>query len=190
MAIVGPGGAGSADEAIRGGADLVQVRARDLGSRDLTSLVRGVIAQTGAAGRVIVNSRPDIAEITGAKGVHLPESGLDVKEVRRVFPGLSVSVSRHDRVGLERARDEGADFAILGPVFPTPGKEDRALGLFRLRELLHGIGLPVLVVGGMSPVNAADAVRAGASGVVAIRPFAIESTARSTAADFRLALDN
>lgn len=189
MAIVGPDGALSAGLAIRGGADLVQVRAKQLRVLELAVLVREVIAEVGAADRVIVNSRPDIAELVGASGVHLPESGLDPRRVRRSFPGLVIGVSRHDRPGLERALGEGADFAILGPVFETPGKEGRALGLARFQEILLGLNVPVLAVGGVTPDNVAAVIASGARGIVAIRPFADPETASAAARAFRVALD-
>ena len=166
----------------------MQVRAKELTSRGLLALVRGVIAEAGGGERILINSRPDLAELTGAAGVHLPESGLDPRSVRRSFPGLLIGVSRHDRSGLERARDEGADFAIVGPVYPTPGKEDRELGEARLRDMLLGAALPVLVVGGITPSNAPRLRGIGARGVAAIRPFAL-SEAASSASAFRAALD-
>ncbi len=189
MAIVGSGGALSAGRAVRGGADLIQVRAKGLAGRDLADLVRAVIAEVGGADRVIVNSRADIAEMTGARGVHLPESGLDPRAVRRAFPGLAIGVSRHDRPGLERAVGEGADYVILGPVFGTPGKEAAALGLVRFREILFGAPLPVLAVGGIVPENAGSLIEQGAIGVAAIRPFADPGAASGRAESFRSVLD-
>ena len=190
MAIIGPGGGLSAGQAIRGGADLVQVRAKGLSSRSLMALVREVIAEVGDARRVIVNSRPDIAERAGACGVHLPESGLDPKAVRRDFPELSVSVSRHDLAGLVRASDEGADFAMLGPVYETPGKGDHAIGVEGWREMVRGLGLPVIAVGGIVPRNCRAIIDAGARGVAAIRPFSNLETAQSVAEAFRSALSD
>lgn len=190
MAIIGPQGARPAGAAIRGGADLVQVRARALGASELLALVKAVIAEVGDAGRVIVNSRPDIATLTGAKGVHLPERGLDVRAVRAAFPDLWVGVSRHDREGLDSAAKEGADYAILGPAFETPGKEERALGVTRLREILHLSPLPLIVVGGITEANAGQLIADGARGVAAIRPFADEVSATAAAASFRYALDS
>ena len=189
MAIVGAGGARSAGEALRGGADLVQVRAKELGSRELLSLVREVIGEAGGADRILVNSRPDIAALAGARGVQLPESGLDPRSVRAAFPGLLIGVSRHDREGLERAAVEGADFAIAGPAFETPGKEARALGIARFDALLRGLPLPVLLVGGVTPADAAALGALGARGVAAIRPFANPRDAATAAAAFRQALD-
>lgn len=189
MAIVGAGGAGSAGRAVRGGADLVQVRAKELSAGRLLSLVRDVVAEVEDGARVIVNSRPDIAEAAGASGVHLPASGLTLLAVRRFFPGLSVSVSCHDLGALRRATDDGADFAILGPAFDTPGKEDRALGVDSVREMLSRVALPVIVVGGVVPGNCGSLILAGARGVAAIRPFSNPDDALPASASYRRALD-
>jgi thiamine-phosphate diphosphorylase len=189
MAIVGKGGALAAGRAFRGGADIVQVRAKQISSGELMRLVREVIAEVGDASRVIVNSRPDIAERAGAGGVHLPESGFDPREVRRAFPGLCVSVSRHDRSGLERAAAEGADFAILGPVFDTPGKGANALGAAGLRAALRDVVVRVIAVGGFNALNALEIAGCGTSGIAAIRPFADPRTAETEAARFRGILD-
>jgi thiamine-phosphate diphosphorylase len=189
MAIVGPGGAKTAGEAIRGGADFVQIRAKALAANELMALVRSVVAEIGSAKRVIINSRPDIAELVGAFGVHLPEDGLDPASVRRSFPGLTISVSRHDRAGLDRAVRQGADFAILGPVFDTPGKETRALGIPALEAMVRGLDLPVLAVGGISPQEVMALTRAGVAGVAAIRPFENPEAGRLNALAFRAALE-
>lgn len=189
MAIVGAGGARSAGEALRGGADFVQVRAKELTSRELLALVRDVIAAAGSADRILVNSRPDIAALAGARGVHLPESGLDPRSVRESFPGLLLGVSRHDRAGLEKAALEEADFVMVGPVFETPGKESRALGVSSLGDLLRGLRAPVLAVGGVTPGDVAALRSCGVIGVAAIRPFASAERAGEAAASFRAALD-
>jgi thiamine-phosphate pyrophosphorylase len=189
MAIVGPRGARSAGAAIEGGADLVQVRARQMSAASLADLVRTVIVEAGDPRRVIVNSRPDIAALTGARGVHLPESGLDPRAVRAAFPDLCVGVSRHDHAGLQRAVAEGADYAILGPVFETPGKEDHALGLDRFKEMVKGSSLPVVAVGGLTMANAAQVIAVGARGVAAIRVFEDPGRAFAAAALLRASLD-
>jgi thiamine-phosphate diphosphorylase len=189
MAIVGAHGCEAAASASSGGADLIHVRAKELASRDLLALVRGVIDAVGDPRKVIVNSRPDIAELTGAAGVHLPESGLDPRGVRRAFPGLVIGMSAHDRAGLERAAAAGVDYAILGPVFKTPGKEKNAMGLPAWSDAVLGLRIPVIAVGGLAPGNLAALIAARARGVAAIRPFADPEQARTSAALFRTALD-
>lgn len=189
MAILGEGGEASARPCLEGGADLLQIRAGELPPHDLVTLARGILSATKAGDRIIVNSRPDLAELVGALGVHLKETGLPVAMVRKHFPGLVVGVSRHDRAGLQRAADEGADYAIFGPVFETPGKEARATGLDRFHAAIDGLAIPVLAVGGITAATAPEVLRSGAAGIAAIRPFRDAATAALHTADLRRTLD-
>lgn len=159
-------------EAAEAGVDRVQVREKDLAGRGLRALVSEVLAATaGTAARVLVNGRPDVAAAAGAHGVQLPEEGLPVSRVKRAFPDLVVGASRHTVDGARRAEAEGADFVLLGPIFATPGKEARALGLGPLREAARSMGIPVHAVGGIGPDNARQVAEAGARGLAAIGAF-------------------
>lgn len=161
-----------AREAAQGGVDRIQVREKDLPARALSALVADVVASTSdTPARVLVNGRPDVAVATGAHGVQLPEDGLPVSATKRAFPGLEIGASRHTVEGARRAEGEGADFVLLGPIFATPGKEDRALGLGPLREAARSLRIPVHAVGGIDAGNARLAVEAGARGLAAIRAF-------------------
>jgi thiamine-phosphate pyrophosphorylase len=158
-------------DAARAGVDLFQVREKDLHGRALLALVESVMtAVAGTALRVVVNGRADVAFLAGAHGVHLPECGLPVGEVRRVFPGLLVGVSCHDAGAVERAAEAGADFAVLGPVYATPGK-DRPLGAAELARAARAARVPVFAIGGIDARTAPSAWQAGAHGVAAIRAF-------------------
>lgn len=172
----GPGGAelaAVAARAARAGIDFVQVREKDLGARALRELAASVVrAVNGTATRVLVNGRPDVAVAAGAHGVQLPEDGLPVAEVRRGFPGLLLGASRHALASALAAERDGADFVLLGPVFPTPGKE-RALGLPALEAAARALRVPVHAVGGIDADRVHEVWRAGASGVAAIRAFLV-----------------
>jgi thiamine-phosphate diphosphorylase len=185
MAIVGEDGAAPAVGALDSGADLIQVRAKHLAARRLSSLVSEIVAATGRPERIIVNSRPDIAAFHGCLGVHLPETGLDVRAVRAAFPRLIVGASRHDRAGMERGIDEGIDYAVVGPVFATPGKELRALGIDEVTGIAAASPFPVIGVGGVEPARISLLKGAGLSGGAALRPFAQTTSARTFAEAWR-----
>jgi thiamine-phosphate pyrophosphorylase len=157
--------------AARAGVDYVQLREKDLGDRALLELAREVCAAAAGTGaRVLVNGRPDVALAAGAHGVQLPADGLPAADVRRAFPDLLVGVSCHSVEAAARAERAGAHLVLLGPVFPTRGKE-RALGTGPLAAAAAAAGVPVLAIGGITPETAGDALRAGARGVAAIRAF-------------------
>jgi thiamine-phosphate pyrophosphorylase len=158
--------------AAQAGADFIQVREKDLEGKALAALVRDVVAAVeGTRTQVLVNGRPDVAELAGAHGVQLPEDGLAVEDVRRFFPALVVGASRHDAGGVRDAAAAGAHLVLLGPVFETPGKEGTALGVARFADARRGVDVPVIALGGIDAGRSSEAVRAGASGVAAIRPF-------------------
>jgi len=164
------------------GVDFIQVREKDLPDGELARLVRAVVgAVAGARARVLVNGRPDVAELAGARGVQLPEEGLPVAEVKRAFPRLIVGASRHSLAGAQAAEAEGADFVLLGPIFATPGKP-RALGPSVLAETARALRVPVHAIGGVDVETAGAARAAGAQGLAAIRPFLEGDVARAVRA--------
>lgn len=161
-----------AREAARAGVDRILVREKDLADRELRALVADVVmAVAGTDAIVLVSGRPDVADVAGARGVQLPEAGLPVAEVKRAFPGLLVGASRHSLEGARLAEAEGADFVVLGPVFPTPGKQDRLLGLGAFAQAARAIEIPVHAIGGIDRATGAQAVAGGARGLAAIRVF-------------------
>jgi thiamine-phosphate pyrophosphorylase len=177
-----------AREAAAAGIDDVQVREKDLGGRALADLVRAVrSALEGTKTRLIVNGRVDVAIAALAGAVQLPEDGLPVAAVRQAFPGLAVGASRHAVDGVRQAADDGADFVVFGPVFPTPGKEHRAVGLAGLEAAARAVTIPVYAIGGMEAARAREVRDAGAQGLALLRPFLSDPVA-STIAALRAAL--
>ncbi len=164
--------------AARAGVDWIQLREKDLDGRELLDLAKLVVASVeGTGARVLVNSRPDVARLAGAHGVQLPEDGLPVAQVKRAFPELIVGASRHDATGARNAGSAGADFVLVGPLFPSPGKQERALGTLAFAGAARAAGVPVHAIGGIDASSARQAVRAGATGVAAIRPFLADAAA-------------
>ena len=111
-----------------------------------------------------------MALATGA-GVHLPAAGLPAHEARALLGSSAlIGTSCHSATEVLSARDGGADFAVLGPIWPTPSKTayGAPLGLEALRAA-RDAGLPIFAVGGVDEFNAAEALDAGAHGVACIR---------------------
>jgi len=172
-----------AAEAAAAGVDRVQVREKDLPGRMLGAVVSAVAAAlTGSTTQLVVNGRPDLALLYGAFGVQLPAEGLPLDGVRRAFPDLAIGQSCHSVEDAVRAEAAGATWIVLGPIFATPGKEQRALGLLVLTTAAASVAIPVHAVGGLSPDNARQARDAGARGILAIRAFTVQPVAAAVAA--------
>ena len=161
------------------GAAWIQIREKDLDARSLVEFARFAVAETrGAAARVLVNDRLDVALAANAAGVHLGEKSLPleiVKEWRRSMDRLDflIGVSCHSLESARAAWHGGADYIFFGPVFATPSKAafGAPQGIERLREVCASVKIPVLAIGGVSLENARACIAAGAAGVAAIRLF-------------------
>jgi thiamine-phosphate diphosphorylase len=160
------------DEVIGAGADLIQIRERDLEAarlRDVTA--RAVSAARGRGPVIVVNDRLDVAVAARADGVHLPHDGLPVAGVRALAPDALVGRSIHS---LEEARGSPApDYLLFGTIFASESKTPGApvQGLERLTLAVDAAPCPVLAIGGIDPARARQCRQAGATGVAAIGVF-------------------
>ena len=117
---------------------------------------------------VFVNARPDVAGAVGAHGVQLGAGDLTPGEARASFPRGWVGCSVHSVREASAAAEAGADYLLVGTIFPSPSHPDRpAAGTGLIRETIR-FGLPVIAIGGIDAARAAEARAAGAYGVAAI----------------------
>jgi thiamine-phosphate pyrophosphorylase len=156
--------------AIAGGVDRVQVREKDLPTRDLVALVRAIVAQRGGAA-VLVNDRIDVALAAGAQGVHLGARTIPLAQARRIAPGLEIGYSAHYLEEALAAQRDGASFVTYSPVFETASEGGRHLdprGLARLAEVCHRLQIPVHALGGVTASRIPGVLAAGARGVAVV----------------------
>jgi thiamine-phosphate pyrophosphorylase len=155
---------------------LIQLREKSMSARALYELTaRAAELTAGTETKLLVNDRADIARAAGAAGVHLTSRSLPAAIVRAAFGAeFLIGVSTHSLAEARRARDEGADFAVLGPVFETISKRSYGdpLGLAKFKEAASELApFPVLALGGVSLENARDCLQAGAAGIAGISLF-------------------
>lgn len=161
-----------ASRAVGGGADVIQLRDKVLGCRDLIRIGREIRAITKPAGALfIINDRLDVALACGADGVHLGQGDIGPGIARQLAPpGFIIGVSVSSVEEALAAEADGADYVALSPVFGTPSKADAGPGhgLGRLRKIREAVKIPVLAIGGIGPGNVRDVIRAGADGIAVI----------------------
>ena len=164
-------------QAVEGGANLVQLREKDLPAAALLSLAERLRAVIAGRALFLVNDRLDVALACSADGVHLPEHGLPVAVARRLAgDGFIVGRSVHSVTEAVRARDEGADYVQVGTIFASrshPDQPPAGLGLLKAVAAVLSLptgeaGIPILAVGGVTAANVGDVLRAGASGAAVI----------------------
>ena len=168
-------------ECVAAGVEYIQLREKDLESRELEDLSHKAMALIGASRtQLLINGRTDVALASGAHGVHLPANDLPASEVRTIFARASrsepvIGVSTHSAREVASAESHGASFAVFGPVF----EKERSVnpeGLERLRQICHRTeaaqpAIPVWALGGIKLENAGQCAAVGAAGIAAIRLF-------------------
>ncbi len=166
------------------GVDWVQIREKDLSTRELFGLVREVVLASARPDsthshsiKVIVNDRLDVALAAGAAGVHLGHASAPAREVVRwcragnAPADFLVGVSCHSLEGAQEAENAGASYTYFGPIYETPSKIPfgKPHGVEELAQVATAVRIPVIAIGGINESNAADCIRAGAAGIAAIR---------------------
>ena len=157
------------ERALDAGLRLLQVREKDMPEGVRVRFAAEVVRMAHAGGaRVLVNGDATLAQRAGADGVHLTSALLKRHDQR---PALAlVGASCHDANELARAQALGADFAVLGPVKPTPGHPGAmGIGWDGVATLLKDCPLPVYALGGLRPTDVETAWRHGAHGISMMR---------------------
>jgi thiamine-phosphate diphosphorylase len=158
---------GSILDALAGVELAVHARGRTLSGREHFDLADRLSARPPV--RLFVNDRLDIALAAGAEGVQLSRSGLLPVDARRLAPDWWIGCSVHSPDEARTARDWGADYLLVGPVYHTTTHPTASpLGLDALGAIVQ-LGLPVIAIGGVTPERARELAGAGAYGVAAIR---------------------
>jgi thiamine-phosphate pyrophosphorylase len=210
---------GKISEAAGCGVDYIQLREKDLSAREQLQLAQDVLAAISAATaeagnrkldtRLLINSRLDIALVSGAHGVHLRSDDISAAEARAVIAkagnwkpetrNFLVAVSCHTPADVRRAASEGADLAVFAPVFEKSGRA--GVGLEALRAacletaMVHTpepsspAHIPVLALGGVTVENTRSCLQTGAAGIAAIRLFQENNVAEVVARLRKLATD-
>ena len=153
---------------ITGGADCIQIRAKDINDDEFFALAGEFAKICKAAGVLsIINDRADIAIAAGTDGVHLGQNDLPVEQVRKLqLRPLIVGKSTHSLKQLQDACDERPTYVSLGPVFATDTKPAaKPVGLEYIKqavEILADSGIGHVAIGGITPDNIEDVLKTGA----------------------------
>lgn len=158
---------------LAGGARLLQIRAKTVGSGTGLRLCEQVVALAAESGAtVIVNDRADLARLSGAAGVHLGQDDLEPAAARAIVGGGSiVGLSTHTVEQARAALAQPIDYVAIGPVFGTTTKQTgySAVGLDTVAEVARIAGSrPVVAIGGITLERAQSVLEAGASSVAVI----------------------
>jgi thiamine-phosphate pyrophosphorylase len=160
------------EAAVQGGASCVQLREKELSTReflDQALALKALLAPRGIP--LVINDRIDVALACGAEGVHLGQSDMPAGEARRLLPPhVFIGWSVETPEDVVRSAQMPVDYLGVSPVFATPTRTDTKApwgldGLRRVREMTR---LPLVAIGGIHAGNAAQVLAAGADGLAVV----------------------
>jgi len=172
---------------IAGGARMVQLREKTWPSGQLLPLAERLRARCRRAGvTFVMNDRVDLAVVLEADGVHLGQDDLPPRLARPLLrPGMILGVSTHSVEQARRAQADGADYVAVGAMFPTQTKPDFELvGPALVRAARPEVSVPLVGIGGITPQNAREVIRAGANGVAVISAVCAAADPAAATRDF------
>lgn len=154
------------------GVRLLQYRNKSAPAKELLQTSRDLVSSLKSSRTaLIVNDRPDVAALAGAKGVHVGQDDLDVDQARVVVgKEMWVGVSTHNLEQFRRAAATSADYIAIGPVYATTSKAnpDPVVGLELIRDARGLTDKPIVAIGGITLDRAKAVIEAGADSVAVI----------------------
>jgi len=152
-------------EALEGGARILQLREKNLDSRELLERAKKFVELCKDFKAIsIINDRADIAMLSDADGVHVGQTDLSVRDVRKIIGSKIVGVSTSNLELAKQAELDGADYIGIGPIFPSttkPKPSDEVAGLEVAREVAREISIPTYAISGITTENVGQLIDVG-----------------------------
>jgi thiamine-phosphate diphosphorylase len=164
------------ESAARGGPDVIQIREKRMPAAEIyafCSVFRSVLEGIVQPPQLFVNDRVDIAIATPTNGVHLAAKSLPIRVAKSTLSKAGwrgvIGISVHNLGEALAAEKEGADYITFGHIFASEShKGQPPRGLIALERVVDAVEIPVIAIGGITPLNVAPVLSTGCSGVAVI----------------------
>ncbi|MDP6265965.1 MAG: thiamine phosphate synthase [Candidatus Woesearchaeota archaeon] len=156
-------------EAIKGGAEIIQLREKDLDKNKIKNeAIRLLKICRENNVLFIVNDYVDVALEIGADGVHLGQTDMSISEARKVCRNkLIIGLSTHSVEQAIKADKEDVDYITIGPIYKTRAK-DFTVGTEIIKEFVSKVEKPVIAIGGINKNNIDEVLKQGIKSVAVI----------------------
>lgn len=180
-----------------GGADLIQLRAKQSSADDIRRLAEAILPVTRRADvGLVINDHFSLACESGAEFCHLGQEDFfdaghgHVSEVRGQSSDVGIGLSSHAPEQASRALDAGADYIAVGPVYATGTKPTaRPVTLEYVRWAAAHVKIPWFAIGGINLQNLDDVLAAGARRICVVSAILNTPDVTQACAAFRRRLD-
>ncbi|MGD1120083.1 MAG: thiamine phosphate synthase, partial [Dehalococcoidales bacterium] len=160
-----------AEQLIRGGAKIIQLRCKEGNTRDFLAAANDLKKMCAARDILfIVNDSLEVALAVDADGLHVGQEDLPAAIARKLLSiDMLLGVSVSNVAEAKKALADGADYLGVGAIFATATKESaRAVGIEMIKEVKQAVDLPVVAIGGINENNLKGVIEAGADAAAVI----------------------
>ncbi|MBR5152509.1 MAG: thiamine phosphate synthase [Clostridia bacterium] len=144
------------EQALSGGATMVQLREKDKSTREYVELAKEVhrLAKKYHV-PLIIDDRVDVALAVNAEGVHVGQCDMPVAMARKLMGDDKIIGATAKTVGqAKEAYQQGADYLGVGAIYPTTTKVKTVLtSVETLNDICHAVPIPVNAIGGLNKEN-------------------------------------
>lgn len=144
------------EEALKGGATLLQLREKEKTTREYIELAQKVHNITRKYNvPLIIDDRVDVALAINAEGVHVGQSDMPVFVARKLMgEDKIVGATAKTVPQAEEAFRQGADYLGVGAIYPTTTKVKTVLTSTQtLSQICDAVPIPVNAIGGLNRDN-------------------------------------
>ncbi len=163
-----------AEIAVRQKIKYLQLREKDKSDIELISILKDLKSITEKSQtKLIIDDRPDLAQICKTDGVHLGQTDIPIDLAKTIYPQGIYGLSTHSLEQAESALKKFPDYIGFGPIFKTPTKKipDPVVGLNSIKKVTELSKIPVVAIGGINQNNIEEVLSAGAKNVCLVRYF-------------------
>ena len=159
------------EEAIKGGVKIVQLREKNISTKDFYEKalkVKEICKNYGVL--FIINDRLDIAQAVEADGVHLGQSDMPIEKARKILKDkFLIGATARNVEESKKAELLGADYIGSGAIFGTSTKDNaKKLEMEVLKKIVSSVKIPVFAIGGININNVGILKNIGLQGICAV----------------------
>ncbi len=144
------------EEALRGGATMVQLREKELQGEALEQEAREILALCRQYGvPLLINDDVMLAKKIGADGVHVGQDDMSAAKARELLgEDAVIGVTARTVEQAVAAQEAGADYLGSGAVFGTSTKKDaKPMDPAYFQQICESVSIPVVAIGGVTLDN-------------------------------------
>jgi thiamine-phosphate pyrophosphorylase len=182
-----------AQQLCEGGADLIQLRAKQSSFEEIRRMAEAILPITRGSGvGLVINDHLSIARELGAELCHLGQEDFAgtghavVSELRGAHDAIRIGLSTHAPLQARNALDAGADYIAVGPVYATGTKPSaKPVTLDYVRWAAANIQIPWFAIGGINLQNLDEVLAAGARHICVVSAILNSSDIAATCRKFK-----